>query len=261
MERNLKDQKLNRELNSELYQSIYKRKSIRKYKSEELSSKQLAEINDFLKKAIALDPTIKFETKIVNSEAVKSLMSIKSPHYLQFFSETKGDYLLNAGFILQQLDLYLAAKGLGSCWFGLAKPKKDILAESELEYVITLVFGKPDEENHRDSVEDFNRKSLSEIKKGENHYEILEAVRLAPSATNGQPWYFISEVDQIHLYQKDPNFIKKFFYERMNKIDMGIALAHLWLAADQHNQNFVLEKLAESPATVEGFNYLTTVKL
>ncbi|WP_208292423.1 hypothetical protein [Halanaerobium congolense] len=33
-------------------------------------------------------------------------------------------------------------------------------------------------------------------------------MRLAPSATNGQPWYFISKKDQIYLYQKDPNFIK-----------------------------------------------------
>lgn len=86
-------------------------------------------------------------------------------------------------------------------------------------------------------------------------------MRLAPSATNGQPWYFISKKDQIHLYQKDPNFIKKFFYERMNKIDMGIALAHLWLAAEHEHKKIVIEKLDESPEPVEGFNYLLTVKL
>ncbi|WP_223174561.1 nitroreductase family protein [Halanaerobium congolense] len=149
----------------------------------------------------------------------------------------------------------------GSCWFGLAKPKKDQLAESELEYVITLVFGKPDEENHRDSVEDFERKSLSEIKRGQNHYDLLEAVRLAPSATNGQPWFLVSEAVQIHLYQKSPNFIKKFFYQKMNKIDMGIALAHLWLAVDHLNRDFKIEKLAEVPAEVEGYNYLCTLKL
>lgn len=249
------------ELKKDLYQSIYKRKSIRKYKKEKLSDQQLLDINRFLKQVSVLDSEIKYETKIVDSDAVKSLMPIKSPHYLQFFSETKGDYLLNAGFILQQLDLYLAANNLGSCWFGMAKPKKDQIAESELEYVITLVFGKPDEENHRDSVEDFERKSLSEIKRGKNHYDLLEAVRLAPSATNGQPWFLISEEAQIHLYQKDPNFIKKFFYQRMNKLDMGIALAHLWLVADHHNKNFKIEKLAESPAEVEGYNYLCTVKL
>lgn len=257
----MEQQNLTNQLKSELYQTIYKRKSVRKYEQEKLSPAELQGIEDFIKKAAVLDPEIKFETKIVDSEAVKSFIPIKAPHYLQFFSEAKGDYLLNAGFILQQLDLYLSNNDLGSCWFGMAKPKKEIMAESDLEYVITLVFGKSKTEIQRDSIEDFDRKPLSEIKSGENHYDILEAVRLAPSATNGQPWYFISEKDQIHLYQVEPNFIKKFFYEKMNKIDMGIALAHLWLAADHHQQEFNVEKLSESPVKVEGYNYLTTVKL
>lgn len=257
----MEQQNLTKQLKSELYQTIYKRKSVRKYEQEKLSQSDLQDIGDFLNKAAVLDPEIKFETKIVDSDAVKSLIPIKAPHYLQFFSEAKGDYLLNAGFVLQQLDLYLSSNNLGTCWFGMAKPKKEIIAESDLEYVITLVFGKSKTESHRDSIENFDRKSLSEIKSGENHYDILEAVRLAPSATNGQPWYFISEKDQIHLYQVEPNFIKKFFYEKMNKIDMGIALSHLWLAAEQQNNNFEFKKLKESPAVVEGYNYLATVKL
>lgn len=254
-------QNLEANLKEELYQAIYKRKSIRKYQEKKLSQKELTEIKNFLNEAEVLDPEIKFEAKIVNSEGVKSLLPIKSPHYLQFFSEEKGDHLLNAGFILQQLDLYLSARDLGSCWFGMAKPKKEIIAESDLEYVITLVFGRPAEASLRDSIEDFDRKPLSEIKEGENHYDLLEAVRLAPSATNGQPWYFISEEDEIHLYQLEPNFIKKFFYEKMNRIDMGIALAHLWLAAEEHNKDFKFEKLAKSPKKVENYNYLATVKL
>ncbi|RAK08169.1 putative nitroreductase [Halanaerobium saccharolyticum] len=245
----------------ELYQAIYKRKSIRKYKEEKLNENELGGITDFLAQTRELYPEIKYEAKIVNSEAVKSLLPIKAPHYLQFFSEAKGDYLLNAGFILQQLDLYLSAENLGSCWFGMAKPKKEIIAESDLEYVITLVFGRPAEASQRDSIEDFDRKPLAEIKQGNQHYDLLEAARLAPSATNGQPWYFITESERIHLYQLEPNFIKKFFYEKMNRIDMGIALAHLWLAAEEHGQNFEFTKLDQSPAPVENYNYLGTVKL
>ena len=248
-------------LKEDLYQAIYKRQSVRKYKKEKLKAEELKEINEFLKKVKLLDPKIKFETKIVTSEGVKSLLPIKSPHYLQYFSEQQGDYLLNAGFILEQLDLYLSARNLGSCWFGMAKPKKEIASESDLEYVITLVFGRAAEAGQRDSIEDFDRKPLSEIKEGENHYELLEAARLAPSATNGQPWYFISKSDRIDLYQLEPNFIKKFFYEKMNRIDMGIALAHLWLAAEQHNKEFKFEKLEESPKVVENYNYLATVSL
>lgn len=245
----------------ELYQTIFKRKSIRKYQKLELSSVQLKDIKDFLKQAQALKAEIKFETKIVDSEQIKSLIPIKAPHYLQFFSETEEDYLLNAGFILEQLDLYLSANNLGCCWYGLAKPKETIKEKSDLEYVITLVFGEAAEKLHRDSVEEFNRKSLAEIKKGENHYDLLEAVRLAPSATNGQPWYFISEAEKLHLYFKDINFIKKIFYQKMNQIDMGIALAHLWLAAEENKKQFNFHQLPKSPAEVEDYNYLGTVNL
>jgi len=245
----------------ELYQAIFKRKSIRKYQQGNLSSKELRAVEDFLKSAEVIDPEIKFEAKIVDSDQVKSLIPIRAPHYLQFFSEEKGDHLLNAGFILQQLDLYLAANDLGSCWFGMAKPKKEIIADSELEYLITLVFGRAAEKNQRDSIEDFNRKTLSEIKEGSDYYDLLEAARLAPSATNGQPWYFKVEDAQIHLFQNEPNFIKKFFYQKMNSIDMGICLAHLWLAAVEHDYNFNFKKLAQPPAVVEGYNYLGTVEL
>jgi nitroreductase len=245
----------------ELYQTIFKRKSIRKYQQQKLSVEELQEIKDFLKEAEVIDPEIKFEAKLVDSDQVKSLIPIKAPHYLQFFSEEKGDYLLNAGFILQQLDLFLAANNLGSCWFGMAKPKKEIIADSELEYVITLVFGRAAEENIRDSIEDFDRKTLSEIKEGNDHYDLLEAARLAPSATNGQPWYFKVEADRIHLFQNEPNFIKKFFYEKMNRIDMGITLAHIWLAAVEHDYNFNFKKYLQAPAVVEGYNYLGTVEI
>lgn len=250
-----------KDLNKELYQAIYKRKSIRKYKKEKVEAEKLKEIREFLSQAKRIDFETNFEAKIVDSDAVKSLIPIKAPHYLQFFSEAKGDYLLNSGFILQQLDLYLAANNLGSCWFGMAKAKKEIIAESDLEYVITLAFGEADEENYRDSIEDFKRKTLAEIKEGNEHYDILEAARLAPSGTNGQPWFFKTEKDLIHLYQIEPNFFKKFFYEKINRIDMGITLAHIWLAAEQNAYNFTFKKYEQEPAKIEGYNYLGTVEL
>ena len=247
--------------NKKLYDTIYKRKSVRNYKKEKLSTAELNKIKEFLDKTKVLDKDINFEFKIVNSDDVKSLIPIKAPHYLQFFSEEKGDYLLNAGFILQQLDLFLSANELGACWFGLAKPKKEIIAESDYEYVITLVFGKAEEENKRNSIEDFDRKNLDEIKEGDYHHNLLEAARLAPSATNGQPWYFKAESDKIHVFQNKLNFLKKVFYKKMNRIDMGISLCHLWLAAVEYDNDFNFKRYSNSPAEINGYNYLGTVEL
>lgn len=247
--------------NEKLYDAIFKRKSVRKYEKENLSEEKIKKIKKFLDNVKMLDEDINFEVKIVNSDDVKSLLPIKSPYYLQFFSEEKEDYLLNAGFILQQLDLYLTSEGLGSCWFGLAKPKKEIIAQSNYEYVITLVFGKSSENNKRDSLEDFDRKKLIEIKEGDKYNKILEAARLAPSATNGQPWYFKVEEAKIHLYQAELNFLKKLFYKKMNSIDMGIALSHIWLAAEHFDYDFNFTKLSTPPAEIEGYNYIGTVNL
>ncbi|MGM0549411.1 MAG: nitroreductase family protein [Bacillota bacterium] len=248
-------------LQKKLYQSIYKRKSVRKYKKENLSPESLKEIENFFKKVVVLNPQIKTRAKIVSSDQVKSLFPLRAPHYLQFFSENKNDWLLNAGFILQQFDLYLSASSLGSCWFGLAKTKIEVEADSEMEYVITLAFGIPVEPSQRESIENFERKSLAAIKKGEEHYDLLEAARLAPSATNGQPWYFVTKKDRIHLYQSDFNFIKKFFYQKMNRIDMGIVLAHLWLAALEKEKGFEFVQMNKKPVEIENYNYLGTVIL
>ena len=244
-----------------LYDEIFKRKSVRNYKKEKLSTAELNKIKEFIDQTKVLDEKINFEVKMVNSDDVKSLIPIKSPHYLQFFSEKKGDHLLNAGFILQQIDLYIAANDLGSCWFGMAKPKKEIIAESNYEYIITLVFGKAAEKSSRQSIEDFDRKELSEIKEGDNYKDLLKAARLAPSATNGQPWYFKVEKNKIHVYQTELNFLKKYFYKKMNRIDMGIALAHLWLAANEKDYDFNFEKYSSIPAKIDEYNYLGTVEL
>ena len=244
-----------------LYEAIFKRKSIRKYKKEKLSEEKIEKIKKFLKDAKILDKDINYEYKIVNSDNIKSLLPIKSPHYLQFFSEEKENHLINTGFILQQLDLYLTVEGLGSCWFGMAKPKKEIIAKSNYEYIITLVFGKSSEKYVRDSIENFDRKELSEIKEGDKYNELLEAARLSPSATNGQPWYFKVEEKKIHLYQTELNFIKKFFYEKMNGIDMGIALSHICLAAEHFDYDFTFTKQSTPPAEIEGYNYIGTVSL
>ena len=75
----------------ELYQAIYKRKSIRKYEEEKLSENELKGIKSFLKQVKALDPEIKFEAKIVNSEAVKSIIPIKSPHYCLLYTSDAAD--------------------------------------------------------------------------------------------------------------------------------------------------------------------------
>ncbi|ADQ14116.1 nitroreductase family protein [Halanaerobium hydrogeniformans] len=224
-------------IEEKLYQSIFKRKSIRKYSQEPLEMHKLNQIRDFLASRSGLYSNIDVESKIVSEDKISSLLPIKAPHYLVFFSEEKDGYLQNAGFILQHLDLYLSLIGLGSCWFGLAKAKKEIAEQSQLSYVITLAFGAAEEKLYRENKAEFQRKELQELRDKDIHDELIEAARLAPSATNNQPWYFKVSQNRIDLYLEKPNLLKKIFYQKMNQIDIGIAAAHLKLAATHYNKD------------------------
>ncbi len=58
----------------------------------------------------------------------------------------------------------------------------------------------------------------------------LEMVRLAPSASNRQPWRCLKEGDGVHFYlQRSPGY-RKLTQTDLQRIDMGIAMAHFDLA-------------------------------
>ncbi|MDW7671972.1 MAG: nitroreductase family protein [Bacillota bacterium] len=214
-----------------LYQTIFKRKSIRKYRMEGLPQSSIDAIDTAIQQVKLLDNSIRTEIKLFSQDAVKGFLAIKSPHYLLFFSEKKKGYLENAGFILQQLDLALSAMGLGTCWLGMAKPTSQFEGESVFPFVIALSVGIPEETLHRGGAEEFKRKTRQLICPTPYHAEIIEAARLAPSATNSQPWQFRTTEKAVHVYRMNTGLLKAWLYDRLNGIDMGIALCHLWLAA------------------------------
>lgn len=67
--------------------------------------------------------------------------------------------------------------------------------------------------------------------KAEKLKEVLEAVRLAPSAVNKQPWRLVLCGDKVHFYEKrSKGYISSDGWD-LQKVDMGIALSHFELAA------------------------------
>lgn len=238
-----------------LYDSIFKRKSTRKYQPALLPQEQLTQISDFIKEIKPLHPEIKTQFELVGASETKGMVSAKAPHFLLVYSEVKDGYLTNVGFMLQQADLYLSSLGLGSCWLGMAKtnaPKKN-----GLEYIIMLAFGKAQANPYRMELSGFKRKALSEIASGND--ERLEAVRLAPSATNSQPWYFVCDAGRIYVYRKKLGILKFAMYDTMNQIDMGIGLCHLWLASEKANQPFAFTAEHDGAPNINGYTCIGVV--
>ena len=62
-------------------------------------------------------------------------------------------------------------------------------------------------------------------------FDALEALRLAPSATNGQPWRVILDGDTVHFYEAKT--MRDNALGDIQKVDIGIALAHFDLVCEE----------------------------
>ncbi len=230
-----------------LYDYIWKRKSTRKYDTTPLSLELLSQITQFANDLKPLYPNIKTAFEVTAD--VKIIMPIKAPHYFIISSENTEGYLENVGFMFEQMDLYLSSLGLGSCWLGMAKPSVE--PKTKLPFVIVLAFGKAAGSPYRE-LSEFRRKLLSDISSGSD--DRLEAAHVAPSASNSQNWFFVANNGNIDAYQKKT--ITR-MYDRINRLDMGIALCHLFVATEHLGKEFVFTK--EAGKEKKGYLYIGTV--
>ena len=213
----------------ELKEMIYSRKSVRKYLSAPVDAGTLEKIRTFAAEAKPLYPEIRVQSHIVTQNQVRFYFPWKTPQLMAVYSEKKPGYLENVGFMFQQLDLYLQSLGLGACWLGLGKVREavDLHVDEGMEFVILLAFGYPDGDAAKKGPSQIRRKSLAEIADREDPR--LEPARRAPSSTNSQPWQFFHREQTIDAYCSQAGKLRHKLLGEMNKIDMGIALAHMYV--------------------------------
>lgn len=232
-----------------LEDTIYKRQSIRLYDDTPLDNQTLNEIRNFIENAKVLNPNIKWSYDILSTKNIRTIMRWKAPHYLVLFSEEKENYYQNIGFIFQQVDLFLQSKEIGTCWIGMASPKKYKNEDKNQKFIITISFGKSPN-NIKREINQFKRKDLDEI--SDKSDEKLVPAKLAPSASNSQPWYFTHNDDGSYdLYRVKLGIIRNKFVGKWNKIDTGIALAHLYVS---NRDSFKFYK-KDNPEELKGYYY------
>lgn len=230
-----------------LAEMIPQRKSFRSFTEERVEEATRNQIRTFFEEARRLDPDIPLRMEFVEREQVKCILPFIPPQCIAIYSDEKEGLWENIGFVFQQLDLYLQSMGLGSCWLGLGK-----LPDAGEEFRMLLAFGYS-EEGLRTNKDEFKRKTLSEIADRED--ERLEPVRLAPSAINNQPWYFVHDGEKLHVYCST-RFLRARALGNMILIDMGIALAHLYVS---NPETFSFWK--EAAPEQKGLSYIGTIKL
>ena len=161
------------------------------------------------------------------------------------------------GFCLEKVILEATAMGLGTCWLAGTFRRSSFarqmqLTAADLLPAITPVgyaTAKPSivEKAMRFGAKANRRKPWAELFFGADgktplpqedagrYRDALESVRRGPSASNRQPWRFVRENEGLYrLYlAESPRYNRVLGRIRIQNIDMGIAMCHFQLAAEE----------------------------
>lgn len=255
----------------DLYEAVHVRKSIRNYSKEPVEEKLKGHIMEFASHLFSLDQQ-KVCYRIAERVHLKKLPGFfcpQAPYYFTIYSELCDNYEENAGYLMQQIGLYMITKGLGCCFMG--TPVYEEVIDGMFP-VVTLCFGWPKAKNIYREEEKADRlpmKTLCTMKENTSPevLKVLQAARLAPSSFNSQPWRFVVYQNRIHIFYHCRKNIwgkKEKGQEeisRTNRIDMGIMLANFLLISEQlwlETEMVRLENIAEQE--VKNNKYFLTIR-
>jgi hypothetical protein len=225
-------------METNIYPTIFKRKSVRRYKDLPLDHDLLQEIINQSKIMYPIVGDFDYEIEIVGGKDLKGYLNFKPPMGLILYAQNHPLAAFYAGMIMQKVDLLCSANGLGTCWLGMATAKND--DHQEMKAMITLSVGIADESLHRDDITQFRRLDITQIRDFPYWDQILETVRIAPSATNGQPWYFKVQEDSIAMTFRKRLDVKDIFVSHLRWIDAGIGCCHLLLALQEQKITYTM---------------------
>lgn len=228
-------------MKEQYYEAIFKRKSFHLFRNvgaDRITPEELESIEKAYTGFERLYPEIRTNIRIVPASKVN--FKRDAEYCILIYSEKKENYLMNAGYIGQQLDLWLVAHNIGSLWYGIGKP--DEPQYDGLDYVIMLAIHKVnDETKFRSDMFKAKRKPLDEIWSGED-LGVANIARFAPSACNSQPWHVENKDGVLTVYRcKKPGKIgimpaaAASYY---NRIDIGIYLCILEICLQKNDIAF-----------------------
>lgn len=198
-----------------LYDVIFTRRQVRKFNTDLVESETVDSIAEHIYSTRQMDG-LNADFEVVPAQAISGSQGAAFA-ILSYCGNNAFDYA-NVGFVLQEADLYIQNIGLGSGWFMSAKPNN-----SRDDFCIALLFGGTDVP-FRKGAGEFKRKPISEICSESNN--IAEAVRLAPSSMNSQPWRLSFSEGRVIVEEAGRGIARMILKNKLNKIDMGIASRH-----------------------------------
>lgn len=271
-------------LNIPIEETIKKRVSTRTYDSKNLSKndkEKLMNAISQLTNPFGENVRIHLIEKDIasNGEKLGTYGVIKGANTYLGLTVDKSEFgLIAAGYQFENLVLIATDMGLATVWlaatFSRAQFEKAMdIQKDELFPAISPIgyaTGKKSitESLMRMTMKSDKRKSWDEIffensfenplsKKAANEYaRPLEMVRVAPSATNAQPWRVVKKQGSYHFFETHKSNASE--DEKMiKKVDLGIALSHFHQTAFEHGLTGHFEKQEDIKIDIpEHTNYI-----
>ncbi len=221
-----------------LYEAIFVRKSVRSYTMDALNTQIFEGLRKYYEDIKDLFGGIATELEVLDNRQGQykrlSAFTVKAPYYLALYSEEKDRAQMNAGYLMEQLVLYLCSKGIGTCFVGSLLVKHSMLRKGDKKLMVLVAFGKSRGSHTRRPI-DAKRLELKELcvyKEVPRQWmkQLLEAARLAPSSMNSQPWRFVVYDSRIHIFSKKRSMER---LKRWDEVNFGIMFANMMVVAEE----------------------------
>jgi hypothetical protein len=240
--------------NKPITEIIKLRNSVRSYENTELSKEVKEKLQTYLDEINNSEGVFggKIRIKLVEKDngdkeiKLGTYGVIKGAKYYLVVACEKSKYdLEDLGFLFEKVILYCTSLGLGTVWMGGTFNKGNFskamqLKENEIQPIISPVgieSGKKSILSKLMGSNALKRKEFNQIffnekfdtpltyEEAKEYSEVLEMVRIAPSAMNKQPWRILKEGNNYHIYSDSKI--------EMGRIDIGICICHFSLVAKE----------------------------
>lgn len=232
---------------------IKRRISNRTYEERSLTEedkKKLLEFNSTLTNPFGVEVKVQYISKEKGADDIQlgTYGTIKGAKDFLAITVKDQPYAMEAiGYQFENLVLYATAMGIGTVWLAGTFKRKDFInaieigeddlfpcicplgypaqKQSFLEKITKASLGskKRKDWDKLFFLEDFT-KALTKADAG-IYEDALEMLRLAPSATNSQPWAVVKEGNKFHFFCNYKNTLND-DVKKIKHIDIGIALSH-----------------------------------
>ena len=257
---------------------IRKRRSVRTYSTEPVRVEDIKKIEDYIQTID--DPfgvPIEYRFLDAKEHGLSSPVIVGEGMYLAA-KAPKGPLCEAAvGYGLEKVMLYALGLGLGTVWIAGTMNRPDFerameVKDNELMPAVTpigyvakkmsvreTVMRKGVKADGRLQYEElfFDGDFSKPLAKGGRFDDALEAVRLAPSAVNKQPWRIVVSGNDVHFYEKHSTGMAARAFD-VQLVDIGIAIAHFTLTAQEDGISGKLISADPKIVTGEDTDYIMT---